>query len=98
MDCADAGHILISNRVADDLAQDRLWQPYLHELGEIEVKHGVKLGIVNLYNAELGNPTPPQRLQSAPIKEQVTASSVEAPEKSIAVLAFVNMSNDPENE
>ena len=55
MDCGDAGHILVSERVADDLAQDRLWQPLLHELGEIEVKHGVKLGIVNLYNAELGN-------------------------------------------
>lgn len=56
MDYGDAGHILISKRVADDLAQDRLWQPLLHELGEIEVKHGVKLGIVNLYSAELGNP------------------------------------------
>ena len=55
MDCGDAGHILVSERVADDLAQDRLWQPLLHELGELEVKHGVKLGIVNLYNAELGN-------------------------------------------
>src|SRR5947209_8556538 len=62
MDCADAGHILISKRVADDLAQDTLWQPLLHELGEVEVKHGVKLGIVNLYNAELGNPNAPQRL------------------------------------
>ena len=40
MDCGDAGHILVSKRVADDLAQDRLWQPLLHELGEIEVKHG----------------------------------------------------------
>src|SRR5205807_5120173 len=43
MDCGDAGHILVSQRVADDLAQDRLWQPLLHELGEIEVKHGVNL-------------------------------------------------------
>src|SRR5437667_7146376 len=46
MDCGDAGHILVSKRVADDLAQDRLWQPHLHELGEIEVKHGAKLGVV----------------------------------------------------
>ena len=59
MDCGNAGHILISERVADDLAQDRLWQPMLHELGEIEVKHGVKLGIVNLYSAEVGNPQAP---------------------------------------
>ena len=102
MDCADAGHILISKRVADDLAQDTLWQPLLHELGEVEVKHGVKLGLVNLYNAELGNPHAPRRLssRSAPAKALVASSSAaqEVPEKSIAVLAFVNMSNDPENE
>src|SRR2546421_10156832 len=81
MDCGDAGHILLSERVADDLAQDRLWQPLLHELGEIEVKHGVKLGIVNLYNAELGNPQAPQRLssQAAPAKEPL-ASSTALPE------------------
>src|SRR5256714_2434151 len=100
VDCADAGHILLSKRVADDLAQDRLWQPLLHELGEIEVKHGVKLGIVNLYNEGLGNPRAPQRLssQAAPAKEPLASSVPEVPEKSIAVLAFVNMSNDPENE
>src|SRR5437867_4855693 len=92
MDCGDAGHILISKRVADDLAQDSLWQPLLHELGEIEVKHGVKLGVVNLYTAELGNPHAPQKLsrQAAPAKEPVGLSSAvrEVPEKSIAVLAF----------
>src|SRR5438445_8656661 len=62
MDCGDAGHILISKRVADDLAQDSLWQPLLHEVGQIEVKHGVKLGIANLYTEELGNPNAPHRL------------------------------------
>ena len=102
MDCADAGHILLSKRVADDLAQDRLWQPLLHDLGEIEVKHGVKLGIVNLYNAELGNPQPPRRVssQGVPAKEEFALSTAndDVPERSIAVLAFVNMSNDPENE
>lgn len=102
MDCADAGHILLSKRVADDLAQDRLWQPLLHDLGEIEVKHGVKLGIVNLYNVELGNPQPPRRLSSQGMsgKEDLGFSTAnhDVPEKSIAVLAFVNMSNDPENE
>jgi serine/threonine-protein kinase len=101
MDCGDAGHILISKRVADDLAQDRLWQPLLHELGEIEVKHGVKLGIVNLYTAELGNPQAPQKLsrQAAPAKEPVTSSTTvpDVPEKSIAVLPFENLSADPEN-
>jgi len=63
MDCGDAGHILVSKRVADDLAQDSLWCPHLHELGEIEVKHGAKLGIVNLYTEELGNPQLPQKLR-----------------------------------
>ena len=63
MDCGDAGHILLSKRVADDLAQDSLWQPHLHELGEIEVKHGARLGIVNLYTEELGNPQVPESLR-----------------------------------
>src|ERR1043166_9889420 len=63
MDLADAGHIVLSKRVADDLAQDSLWQPHLHELGEIEVKHGVKVGIVNLYTNELGNSQVPANLQ-----------------------------------
>src|SRR5437764_1232392 len=62
MDCGDAGHILVSKRVADDLAQDSLWQPLLHEVGEIEVKHGVKLGIVNVYTDELGNSEAPKKL------------------------------------
>src|SRR4029077_18446837 len=62
MDCGDAGHILVSKRVADDLAQDRLWQPYLHEIGEIEVKHGVHVGIVNVYTDEFGNPETPSRI------------------------------------
>jgi adenylate cyclase len=102
MDCGNAGHILISKRVADDLAQDRLWQPLLHELGEIEVKHGVKLGIVNLYTSELGNPKPPEKLSHPQVISESTRFPYPpmsaAPEKSIAVLAFVNMSNDPENE
>src|SRR5262249_9945724 len=56
MDCGDAGHILLSKRVADDLAQDYFWQPLLHDLGEIEVKHGIRIGLVNLYTSEFGNP------------------------------------------
>jgi TolB-like protein/Flp pilus assembly protein TadD len=62
MDCGDAGHILVSKRVADDLAQQRRWQPYLHELGDVEVKHGVIVSLVNLYAETIGNPTPPSRL------------------------------------
>src|SRR5437016_3391034 len=62
MDCGDAGHILVSKRVADDLAQKRRWQPYLHELGDVEVKHGVVVSLVNLYAETIGNPSPPTRV------------------------------------
>src|SRR5881398_621849 len=65
VDCGDAGHILISKRVADDLAQQRRWHPYLHELGDVEVKHGVVVSLVNLYAETIGNPTPPTRLGKA---------------------------------
>ena len=65
MDCGDAGHILVSKRVADDLAQYRRWQPYLHELGDVEVKHGVVVSVVNLYSDVVGNPNPPDRFKQA---------------------------------
>jgi adenylate cyclase len=98
----DAGHILLSKRVADDLAQDSLWQPLLHDLGEVEVKHGIKLGIVNLHSSEFGNSKIPQQLPEIETATWVTTTSQEGgpdvPQKSIAVLAFVNMSNDPDNE
>src|SRR5437016_130530 len=104
MDCGDAGHILISKRVADDLAQDSLWQPYLHEIGEIEVKHGGRIGIVNVYTEELGNPETPAKVsdhqappsQPAPVKVSDSRAAT-VPEKSIAVLPFENLSADPEN-
>ena len=63
MDCGDAGHILLSKRVADDLAQFRYWQPFLHDLGECEVKPGVRLHLVNLYAESLGNAALPQKFQ-----------------------------------
>jgi hypothetical protein len=62
MDCGDAGHILVSKRVADDLAQQRRWHPYLHELGDVEVKHGVVVSLVNFYAETIGNPAPPARI------------------------------------
>src|SRR5436190_11442956 len=68
MDCGDAGHILLSKRVADDLGQYENWQPYLHELGVVEVKHGVRIEVVNFYNEEVGNPERP-----AKIKQQVAS-------------------------
>src|SRR3989454_5400916 len=55
MDCGDAGHILLSRRVADDLEQYPQWRPQLHDLGECEVKHGARLHAVNLYTDEVGN-------------------------------------------
>src|SRR3954464_1382566 len=54
MDCADAGHILVSKRTADDLAQSAQWQPHLHDLGQCEVKHDVKIDIFNFYDGEVG--------------------------------------------
>ena len=63
LDCGDAGHILLSAHVAEDLAQYRQWQPYLHDLGECEVKHGLRLHLFNLYKDDLGNPQVPEKLK-----------------------------------
>jgi serine/threonine protein kinase/class 3 adenylate cyclase len=63
MDCGDAGHILLSKRAADDLAEYRQWHSHLHDLGECEVKHGVMVSVVNLYTDELGNAQLPQKLK-----------------------------------
>src|SRR5207249_1058379 len=63
MDCGDAGHILLSRHVAEDLEHYPRWRSFLHELGECEVKHGVLVGIVNLYGDETGNPKVPEKLQ-----------------------------------
>jgi TolB-like protein/class 3 adenylate cyclase/Tfp pilus assembly protein PilF len=65
MDCGDAGHILLSKHVAEDIEEYPHWQPHLHELGECEVKHGVRLSVVNLYTEELGNPAVPEKLKAA---------------------------------
>jgi TolB-like protein/Tfp pilus assembly protein PilF len=65
MDCGDAGHILLSQHVADDLAQYRQWAPLLHDLGECEVKHGLRLHLVNLYGEEVGNPALPTKLEQS---------------------------------
>src|SRR5215470_6310686 len=61
MDCGDAGHILVSKHAAEDLEQYDQWQPYLHDLGECEGKHGERLDVVNLYNNEIGNPAVPTK-------------------------------------
>jgi S1-C subfamily serine protease/class 3 adenylate cyclase len=74
MDCGDAGHILVSRRVAEDLEQYRLWQPRLHDLGECEVKHGVRVHVFNLYTDEIGNRDLPAKLK--PIAQEPAAAVV----------------------
>ena len=64
MDCGDAGHILVSKRVAEDLEQDDRWRPLLHDLGTCEVKHGMRVGVTSLYSDEIGNPELPKKFQA----------------------------------
>jgi TolB-like protein/tetratricopeptide (TPR) repeat protein/class 3 adenylate cyclase len=132
MDCGDAGHILLSKHVAEDLEQLGHWQRTLHDLGECEVKHGQRVSVVNLYTEELGNPEVPQKFLHArhkpaaapvvrekksrawmiPVAIVLVAALVigavllfrrfgsparSAPEKSVAVLPFANLSRDPDN-
>src|SRR4029077_780705 len=64
MACGDAGHILVSKHVAEDLEEYEHWRPLLHDLGSCEVKHGGHVSIVNLYGAEVGNPQLPRKFQA----------------------------------
>jgi TolB-like protein/Tfp pilus assembly protein PilF/class 3 adenylate cyclase len=103
MDCGDAGHILVSKHVAEDLEGYARWRPLLHDLGECEVKHGV-ISVFNLYTAEVGNPAAPRKFaRRAPSRLRVQQSSIHArrkpviPAKSIAVLPFENLSDDKAN-
>src|SRR5262245_20250767 len=125
MDCADAGHILLSKHVAEDLEQYAHWKPLLHDLGPCEVKHGVRVDLFNLHSDEVGNPKLPTKLQAVRQHRArmrwVTAAAAllllgvvvgatffflgrpaqlasAAAENSIAVLPFVNMSDDKTNE
>ena len=70
MDCGDAGHILVSKRVADDLEHYAQWRSLLHELGECEVKHGLRISLLNLYGDEAGNPELPEKFRQARAKGQ----------------------------
>src|SRR5213594_2980695 len=74
MNCGDAGHILVSKRVADDLEQYPQWRPQLHDLGECEVKHGARVSVVNLYTDDLGNPELPQKFKQAAVTRKTTAA------------------------
>ena len=64
MDCGDAGHILLSKHVAEDLEEYEQWRPLLHDLGTCEVKHGVRVSIVNVYADQVGNPQLPKKFQA----------------------------------
>jgi TolB-like protein/tetratricopeptide (TPR) repeat protein len=88
MDCGDAGHILLSKRIADDLGQHSQWQLHLHDLGECKVKHGMKIGLVNLYTEELGNSAIPEKLKK---EEQSTVGQRPSNRRKLALgaLAFV---------
>ena len=76
LDCGDAGHILLSGHVAEDLSEYRHWQPHLHDLGECEVKHGFRLHIFNLYKENLGNPHVPQKLKRGRRWKQASGAAV----------------------
>jgi TolB-like protein/class 3 adenylate cyclase/Tfp pilus assembly protein PilF len=124
MDCGDAGHILLSKHVAEDLEEYEQWRPLLHDLGLCEVKHGVRVSVVNLYAEQFGNATLPRKFEAVQKRRTrlrwtvITAASLglaaiiagiaifshyrarstlAAPEKSIAVLPFENLSDDKEN-
>src|SRR5215467_5193638 len=79
MDCADDGHILLSRRVAEDLAQSRRWTPYLHDLGECAVKHGVPIFLVNFYGDDFGNPESPKMIQHTQAEDAAKTAAIRAP-------------------
>jgi TolB-like protein/Tfp pilus assembly protein PilF len=79
MDCGEAGHILLSKRVAEDLAQYRNWRPYLHDLGEVEVKHGVRLEMSNLYSDDVGNAGIPEKVLKAQRERAAREAASRAP-------------------
>jgi adenylate cyclase len=103
MDCGDTGHILVSKRVAEDLQQYSRWRPDLHDLGEVEVKHGERVHVFNFYTDDAGNSDLPKKVIGAAVQSRrVTAppakKSAKSERPSICVLPFANMSGDPEQE
>ena len=108
MDCGDSGHILLSKRVAEDLQQYGRWRPHLHDLGEVEVKHGIQVHVFNLYTDGAGNADLPEKLrQLKPTRRPEPTPAAAPPAQkgepardriSICVLPFANMSGDAEQE
>jgi len=104
MDCGDAGHILLSKRVAEDLQQNGRWRPSLHDLGEVEMKHGERVHVFNFYTEDAGNSEPPKKMPQAKAIHRAEAERSKEriePKRarfSICVLPFANMSGDREQE
>jgi TolB-like protein/Tfp pilus assembly protein PilF len=88
MDCGDAGHILVSKHAAEDLEQYDQWQPYLHDLGECEVKHGERLLVVNFYNDEIGNPAVPEKFTKGAIAGTMPSAIKKRRSYSIAAMVI----------
>ena len=86
MSCADANHILLSKRAADDLAEYERWRPYLHDLGDCEGKHGAKLSLVNFYTEEFGNPDLPARLKQKQVSK-VSPGNLSPGQRKILIVA-----------
>jgi TolB-like protein len=96
MDCGDAGHILLSKRAADDLAPLQRWQHALHDIGEAEVKHGVRISVVSLFTGSVGNPALPSKLRREAQKRAAAVSRkrrklITLLGSGLAVLAFVTV-------
>ena len=88
MDCGDAGHILVSKHAAEDLEQYDQWQPYLHDLGECEGKHGERLHVVNLYNDEIGNSAVPAKCARNAISATTSSSAAVGNRRRYSIVAM----------
>jgi class 3 adenylate cyclase len=87
MDCGDAGHILLSQHVAEDLEQFERWRPFRHEIGTFEVKQGVRINVTNICSEEVGNPALPAKLQA--VKKHRTRVRRAQSAAALLVLALV---------
>jgi len=87
MECGDAGHILVSKHVAEDLEEYEQWRPLLHDLGACEVKHGMQLGVINLYSDEIGNSQLPKKFQA--LKKQRARARLAVAATALILLAAI---------
>jgi len=90
MDCGDDRHILLSKRVAEDLGHSREWGPYLHDLGECAVKHGVPIFLVNFYGDGVGNPALPKMVQQSQSEQAAKAAAGGARRRSRATYLAIS--------